>query len=318
MAHAGEFVHLTFGLRQTRWVLTAMILCAGFGTRLRPLTDELPKPLVPVGDRSLLAHILDRLRLAGVQRAVLNLHHKPDEIIRNIDLLPMQPQVSVEVEILGTAGGVAAARHLFGPGPVVLHNGDILTTPPVDQLLAKDRGGLCLAVSPRPVGQGTVGLGADDRVVRLRGRIYGQEVCGADYIGIAGLGARCLATLPARGCLIQDWAIPELEAGGRIDALRTTAAWSDLGQLEDYVRANWDWLGTRPHAVGVGATVSETVELDRSVIGAGAQVVGVGVLSECVIWPGARVTVPLRRAVVTGSGVVVSFGDQAKVPVAGA
>lgn len=295
-----------------------MILCAGFGTRLRPLTDELPKPLVPVGDRPLLAHILERLRLAGVTRVVLNLHHKSDEIIRSLNGLPLEAQVLVEEEILGTAGGVAAARHRFGPGPVLLHNGDILTTPPVGQLLAKDRGGLCLAVSARPAGQGTVGLGAGDQVVRLRGRTYGDEVSGADYIGIAALGARCLASLPERGCLIQDWAIPELEAGGRIDALRTTARWSDLGQLEDYVQANWDWLGARAHALGPGATVSETVKLERSVIGAGASVTGVGVLSECVVWPGAHVTAPLSRAVVTGRGVVVSFGDTAKVPVADA
>jgi len=307
-AHPGEFVHLAFGLRQTRGVLTAMILCAGFGTRLQPLTDELPKPLVPVGDRPLLAHILDRLRLAGVTRAVLNLHHKPDEIIKSINGLPLQPQVVVEAQILGTAGGVAAARPLLGPGPVLLHNGDILTTPPVDQLLARDRGGLCLAVSPRPTGQGSVGLGADDRVVRLRGRSFGHEVCGGDYIGIAALGARCLASLPERGCLIQDWAIPELAAGGHIDALRTTAPWSDLGRLEDYVRANWDWLGARVQVVGAGAIVSERVKLERSVIGAGAHVVGEGVLSECVVWPGARVTAPLSRAVVTGSGAVVSFG----------
>src|SRR6188474_3529875 len=119
MGQAGEFVHLALALRQTRRVLTAMILCAGFGTRLRPLTDELPKPLVPVGDRPLLAHILGRLRTAGVTRAVLNLHHKSEEIIRNLDNLPIEPQVMVEAEILGTAGGVAAARQLLGPGPVV-------------------------------------------------------------------------------------------------------------------------------------------------------------------------------------------------------
>jgi len=309
MGQAGEFVHLAFGLRQTRRVLTAMILCAGFGTRLRPLTDELPKPLVPVGDRPLLAHILGRLGAAGVTRAVLNLHHKPHEIIRSLDNLPIESQVTVEAEILGTAGGVAAARHLLGLGPVVLHNGDILTRPPVDQLLAKDRGGLCLAVSARPVGQGTVGLGADDRVVRLRGRNYGHEVSGADYIGIASLGARCLASLPERGCLIQDWAIPELEAGGRIDALRTTEPWSDLGRLEDYVRANLDWLADRPSAVGPGAIISETVKLDRSVIGAEAHVAGTGTLSECVIWPGARATAPLSRAVVTASGLVVSLRE---------
>lgn len=296
-------------MRHTRRVSTAMILCAGFGTRLSPLTDELPKPLVPVGDRPLLAHILERLQRAGVTRAVLNVHHKPSEMLSAINSLPLMPQVVTETEILGTAGGVAAARHLFGSGPVILHNGDILTAPPVAELVARDRGGLCLAVSPRPVGRGSVGLDAADRVVRLRGRTFGDEVRGADYIGIAVLGERCLGSLPDRGCLIQDWAIPELESGRSIDTLTTTAAWSDLGQLEDYVRANLDWLGARPYALGAGAAVAETVELDRSVIGAGAQIAGTGLLSECVIWPGARVEAPLRRAVVTSNGRSVSLHD---------
>src|SRR5688572_12446119 len=97
----GEFVHLGFGFGQTRRVLATMILCAGLGTRLKPLTDELPKPLVPVGDRPLLAHILERLALAGVERAVLNVHHKADEIIKTIESLPLKPQVITEVEILG-------------------------------------------------------------------------------------------------------------------------------------------------------------------------------------------------------------------------
>lgn len=282
-----------------------MILCAGLGTRLRPLTDELPKPLVPVGDRPLLVHILERLARAGVTRAVLNLHHKSEEIINIINKLPIVPQVIHESEILGTAGGIAAARHLFDRGPLVLHNGDILTAPPVPELVARDRGGLCLAVSPRPAGQGSVGLDASDRVVRLRGRSYGHEVRGADYIGIAVLGERCLESLPPRGCLIGDWALPELEAGRPIDALPTQVAWADLGSLGDYLRANLEWLGTRVHAVGPEALVSQTAKLDRSIIGAAARVGGAGLLSECIVWPGARVDAPLSRAVVTTSGRIV-------------
>ncbi len=284
-----------------------MILCAGFGTRLKPLTDELPKPLVPVGDQPLLAHILNRLKRAGVTHSVLNVHHMSDKVLSTITSLPLNPQVVTEAEILGTAGGVAAARHLFGSGPVVLHNGDILATPPVADLLARDRGGLRLTVSPRPAGQGSVGLDAADRVVRLRGRRFGTEVRGADYVGIALLGERCLASLPERGCLIQDWAIPELEAGRAIDTLLTTLPWCDLGRLEDYVRANWEWLGARQYAVGAGAVVAEAVELDRSVIGAGARIGGAGLLSECVVWPGAHVDAPLRRTVVTSSGRRVSL-----------
>jgi mannose-1-phosphate guanylyltransferase len=285
-----------------------MILCAGLGTRLKPLTDELPKPLVPVGDRPLLAHILERLALAGVTRAVMNVHHKSDEMLSSIVSLPLRPQVVVELEILGTAGGVAAARPFLEPAPVVLHNGDILTTPPVSALLAADRGGLCLAVSERPAGQGSVGLDAAGGVVRLRGRSFGLEVRGGDYVGIALLGERCLASLPARGCLIQDWAIPELEAGRPIHTVSTTAPWSDLGQLEDYWQANLDWLGDRKYAIGPGATVTGNVELDRSVIGAGARVTGAGVLEQCVVWPSAQVKAPLRRAVVTRAGRVVPLG----------
>jgi len=301
----GEFVHLGVGFGQTGRVVMSMILCAGLGTRLRPLTDELPKPLVPVGDRPLLAHILERLASVGVERAVMNLHHKPEEILSSLESLPFKPQVITEVEILGTAGGVAAARPLLGPAPILLHNGDILTTPPVSALLAADRGGLCLAVSPRPLGQGSVGLDTSGSVVRLRGRSFGPEVRGADYVGIALLGERCLASLPSRGCLIQDWAIPELEAGRPIETVSTTAPWSDLGQLEDYWRANLAWLGDRKQAIGAGATVLESVDLDRSVIGAGARVTGVGVLEQCIVWPSAQVEAPLRRAVVTRAGRIV-------------
>ena len=284
-----------------------MILCAGLGTRLRPLTDELPKPLVPVGDRPLLAHILERLLQAGTAHAVLNLHHKSEEIMRNLNELPLTPQVVVEAEILGTAGGVAGARHLFGPGPVLVHNGDILSTPPIADLVARDQGGLCLAVSPRPVGQGSVGLDARDRLVRVRGKTYGHEVRGGDYIGIALLGERCLATLPDQGCLIGDWAIPELEAGRPVETVLTTAAWADLGSLDDYLRANLAWLGTRAYAVGPGALVSDAVELERSVIGAGARVTGTGKLSECIVWPGAHAEAPLSRAVVTTGGRIVQL-----------
>src|SRR6186713_2839260 len=188
---------LHLALMASKW--GAMVLAAGRGTRLRPLTDELPKPLVPVGDRPLLAHILERLASAGVERAVMNVHHKPEEMLRSFDVLPFMPQVITEVEILGTAGGVAAARPLLGPAPVLLHNGDILTTPPVSALLAADQGGLCLAVSTRPAGQGSVGLDVSGCVVRLRGRTFGVEVRGADYVGIALLGERCLASLPPRG-----------------------------------------------------------------------------------------------------------------------
>ena len=104
-----------------------MILCAGLGTRLRPLTDWCAKPLVPIGDRPALAHILDRL--VGT-RAVVNAHHRAADIeafarARSRDLL-----VSVEPDLLGTAGGIAHASPLLGSGDILVWNGDILADQP--------------------------------------------------------------------------------------------------------------------------------------------------------------------------------------------
>jgi mannose-1-phosphate guanylyltransferase len=303
-----------------------MILAAGFGTRLRPLTDELPKPLVPVGDRPLLAHAVARLAAQGCDEIVVNTHHRADKFSFALRDLPAKLKVSHEVEILGTAGGIAAARPLLGAPPAVVVNGDILCRVPVADLLGAADDGLTLLVAPRPAGSGTVGLGAAGEVVRLRGRLFGDEVAGADYVGAAVLGARCLATLPPRGCLVGDWALPELAAGRRIGTVRLEGSWLDVGSPEGYLAANLAWLEERAAErrgwfaagevageldaaagfVGAGASVSARVMLERCVVGAGAQVSGAGALTRCVVWPGARVQAPLSDAIVTAQGRVLS------------
>ena len=96
----------------------------------------------------------------------------------------------VEPEIRGTAGGVAGARARFDAGAVLVWNGDILTDAPVAALLelAAARDAQVLTVSPRPVGEGTVGLDDAGRVVRLRGQVFGRETRGGDYVGVSALG----------------------------------------------------------------------------------------------------------------------------------
>jgi MurNAc alpha-1-phosphate uridylyltransferase len=95
-------------------VSRAMIMAAGFGTRMRPLTDDRPKPLVTVRGRTLLDHALDRLVAAGVTMAVINLHYRAqmvkDHLARRHDI---EVQYSMEDEILGTGGGVAKALPMF-------------------------------------------------------------------------------------------------------------------------------------------------------------------------------------------------------------
>jgi mannose-1-phosphate guanylyltransferase len=273
--------------------------------RLRPLTEELPKPLVPIGDRSILAHIADSLSRAGVGHAVINTHHLPRAFDSVVPELPIEARVIHEAEILGTAGGLAGARVDLGPTPVLIWNGDIWIEPPIAELLAWTGDGARLLVARRPLGEGVVGLGDDGRVVRLRGERFGDELSGADYVGVAALGDRCLAELPAQGCLIGDWALPELRAGGRIETLTHAGPWTDAGDLAAYLDANQRWLGSRDAWVGDEVRVAAGIEFSKSVIGRGARVTGEGRLERVVVWPGAEARAPLADAVVTRSGRVV-------------
>ncbi len=107
---------------------TAMILAAGFGVRMRPLTEKLPKPLVSVAGKPLLDHVLDRVADAGVTKAVVNVHYLPDQIVRHV-ANRKQPHVIISDErdvVLGTGGGVVKALPLLGDKPFYHLNADTM------------------------------------------------------------------------------------------------------------------------------------------------------------------------------------------------
>src|SRR5512140_30287 len=106
----------------------AMVLAAGLGLRMRPLTDHMPKPLVPVAGRPLLDHVLDKLADAGVGEAVVNVHYLPDQIIAHT-AARTRPRVIISDErdqVLGTGGGVVKALPLLGPDPFFHVNSDTM------------------------------------------------------------------------------------------------------------------------------------------------------------------------------------------------
>jgi len=102
---------------------TAMILAAGRGERMRPLTDSMPKPLIPVGGMSMLEHTLARLKANGVVNIVVNVHHLAEQIV---DRLKGRAQIIVEDRLLDTGGSVKNALPLLGNGPFFVLNGDSL------------------------------------------------------------------------------------------------------------------------------------------------------------------------------------------------
>ena len=287
-----------------------MVLGAGLGTRLSPLTDELPKPLVPVGDQPMLAHISTALQDAGVPEFVLNVHSLVDEFTNVIDSLGSIVHVVHEPRIRGTAGGVAGARGLLGPTPIIVWNADVLVAPPFAALdAAASAGGLVFAMAPLPAGQGTLGVDALGDVVRLRGEPFGEEASGGDYVGVAALGADVLAELPELGCLVADVALPRLRSGSPIRTVPVSGPFIDIGSLGTYLAANLEWLARRSGPggsfLGEGARVDAGVVVASSIVGAGAHIEGSGLLDHCVIWPGATAQAPLSRSIVTRRGRVV-------------
>ncbi len=284
-----------------------MILAAGLGTRLRPLTELAPKPLVPIGDRPMLAHVAERLREAGCDPIVANaFHHAPavERFCAAESLL-----VSNEDALLGTAGGIAHAAALLGEGDVVVHNGDVLVSVDLGGLLATHRArgaSATLAIVPRAAGEGNVGVDARGAVVRLRRETFAPgEASGGEFTGVHVLAPAMRAALPAAGCVVGDAYMPALRGKSAHLYVYHARNFVDVGSLAGYLRANLEWLasmGLRSF-VGDGASIDGAVRVDASVVGAGARVTGEGALSRCVVWPGATATAPLEDAIVTSAGV---------------
>ncbi|AKV01777.1 Nucleotidyl transferase involved in threonylcarbamoyladenosine formation [Labilithrix luteola] len=285
--------------------LAAMVLCAGLGTRLRPLTDELAKPMVPIGDRPAVAHVVERVRLAEPRQVVVNVHHRPDDLHAWAHREGIV--VSPEEELLGTAGGLANAAALLGDGNVLVWNGDILSELDPRELVAAfnaEAALAALAVRPRPAGEGNVGIAAGGTIARLRTERFAEEVEGGEFLGIHVVGRTLRATLPRSGCLVGDVYLPALRAGQRLHVFRCGAPFVDVGTLEAYLEANRAWLAARDLSSWSAQSARLDAAIDGSVVGARAHVESS--LEGCVVWPDAHVAKggPLRHAVITPRGIV--------------
>jgi mannose-1-phosphate guanylyltransferase len=295
---------------------SAIVLSAGFGTRLRPLTDELAKPLMPVGDRSMIAHVVETLGRGGIRDVVVNTHHRAEDFVGRFDGWDANIRVVHESEILGTAGGVANASAELGASDVVVWNGDILA-PDLDVGALTNRraatgGDVIWVVEPRAAGEGTVGLDVEGHVVRLRDERFGDEARGGDFLGIQVMSATFRATLPRIGCLVADVALPFLRRGGTIGSFAFQGFWDDVGTPDMLLRANLRWLERHELASyrAADARVEAGVRLERSIVGTGGAVVGDGIVRECVVFPGAVLRAPAVRTV-AGRVAAVTLADPA-------
>ena len=131
----------------------AMIFAAGLGTRLKPLTDRMPKALVPVAGEPLLAHVIRKLKAEGFTRIVVNVHHFADQIIDYLHTHDFGVEIHISDEtskLLDTGGGIRHAAHWFGTdSPVLIHNVDILSNANLSRLYDSAVADAALLVSDR-------------------------------------------------------------------------------------------------------------------------------------------------------------------------
>ena len=235
--------------------MNAMILAAGKGTRLYPLTETLPKPMVPVADKPVLEHTVNWLRRHGINRIVINLHHQGSAIRTHFGdgrRWDVALHYSDEPELLGTAGGVKRVEEFFDD-PFVVVYGDVLTDLDLGVLAAFHRAcgpapHVTLTLDQRPDASqcGVVELDPAGRVTRFVEKPKPEEIQ-SPWVnsGIMVLDRALLARIPAgRFCDFGREILPEwLRSGVPLFGwgLPPTAYLVDMGTPEKYAQANRDW-----------------------------------------------------------------------------
>ena len=302
---------------------TAFVLCAGWGERLQPLTNQIPKPLVPVCGVPLCEFALARMAAAGIERIVINTHRLPGEFNR---LFPEYPDPSRyagvpvyfrhEEVLLETAGGLKNVEDLLLPGPVLVHNGDILAEVDLAALFAAHAGSGALC---------TLALRSSGNELRVafdaaRGLVtdFRGELGSTDprflYTGVCVVAPELLPRIPSGQpvSFVPVW-LEVLRSWGKIaGVVLDDGIWRDIGNIAEYLRVHADLAAgtakvtppaTAPSGWPVwrlpGAEVAADAAMGgwnwcgpHSRVGSGARV------TDSILWAGSRVE---PGAVVEGS-----------------
>ena len=234
--------------------MKAMILAAGLGTRLRPLTDSIPKPLLRIADIPLIVWNLLMLRAGGIRAVIINVHYLGtmiEEALGDGSRWDMQITYSREAELLGTGGGLKAAEWFFDDEPVLVLNGDTLID--LDLKVLQDYhasyGGVATLVlrdDPDAQRWGAIECDAQDRILRINGQ--GMNMKGYPdvahtrmFAGVHILHPAVLADASAgKSFSIIDSYTRALARGWRLFGFVHTGYWSDVGTMERYSQAQSD------------------------------------------------------------------------------
>ncbi|OQW43453.1 MAG: hypothetical protein A4C66_08770 [Nitrospira sp. HN-bin3] len=231
--------------------MKAMILAAGLGTRLRPLTNTIPKPLLPIAGTPLIVWNLLLLKRHGFHQVVINLHYLGpmiEQALGDGSKFGMRIIYSHEPVILGTGGGIKKAEPYFSGEPVLILNADTLVELDLEALwdFHRSRGAvatLVLREDPEADRWGVVEVGEQDRILRITGRGVREAATIARrmFAGIHILHPRLLQQVPKGvASSIIDPYVAAIERGEPVLGYDLRGYWSDIGTPERYTHAEQD------------------------------------------------------------------------------
>ncbi|MCX6551579.1 MAG: NDP-sugar synthase [Acidobacteria bacterium] len=303
----------------------AMVLTAGLGTRLQPLSAVRAKPALPVAGLPLAGRILRWLGAAGVPAAVLNLHHRPETITAAIGdgtAFGVPVRYSWEPDILGSAGGPARALPMLDADRFLLVNGDTLTNLDLAALVAQHvatgaRVTMALIANPDPLHYGGVSVDGDGRITGFP--LRGPDNRGWHFIGVQAVDRSVFTPLdPDRPSATVGQVYRDLMASdpNAVRAFLSGATFQDIGTAADYLdtclalaSAENDPACLRGARVAVepDARIARSILWDDVTVGPGCA------LDECVVADG--VTIPagaryVRRAIVHGADLAAGPDDE--------
>jgi len=234
--------------------MKAMLLSAGLGLRMRPLTHRVPKPTIPVLGRPIAVEILNKMKCHGVDEAVINLHHLPEEVVRVVGEggpagLP-DVRYSREEKILGTGGGLGkAAGMLRGDGPILVHNCDFLSDIDLRAVVAEHQASGKLAtivLAPARPGYSVVDVDHDGTVLSIAGRppaTWGEIAASRLFTGCHIIDEAVLDRIPVGrpSCIVTDL-YRELIKEGKLGSSFHSGFWWEFGTPENYLDGSLNLL----------------------------------------------------------------------------
>jgi mannose-1-phosphate guanylyltransferase len=310
-----------------------MILAAGRGTRLQPLTDTLPKPLLPVANIPVMASAIACLRQVGITEVWVNVCYRAADIrhaFTDAHHEGIHLHWSEETEMAGTAGGLKRVQEYLGDDRIVVIAGDALLDVDLAPLLAAHEANNAFATlgAMRVADTARYGVVETDTRGRIRG-FQEKPAAGTARSDEANTGIYVFEPgifdyIPARGPY--DFALhvfPDLlSADLPFFAAPVTGYWTDVGCPHDYLQANLDYLAGNIRLTGQGQRVGDNLvgshaevtgaRLTQCVVGDGAVIPPGSALTECVVWPGTVLTAPLvlHHGIATPVGVYEVAGTE--------